>query len=78
MEQWTFRTRKILELTKKIPISFPKITVWCELTARFILGPFFFKETKRNGRVTYLETDIRYQNMHEDFGVLQMKQHRSL
>ncbi|GFV53831.1 uncharacterized protein TNCV_4208821 [Trichonephila clavipes] len=36
---------------QEIPLYSPKVTVWCGFTATFILGPFFFEETTRNGPV---------------------------
>ncbi|GFX95952.1 uncharacterized protein TNCV_2085321 [Trichonephila clavipes] len=35
-----------------IPLHSPKVTVWCGFTAKFILGPFLFEKTTRNGPVT--------------------------
>ncbi|GFT55804.1 uncharacterized protein TNCV_4521961 [Trichonephila clavipes] len=37
---------------QEIPLHSLKVTVWCEFTATFILGTFFFEETTRNGPVT--------------------------
>ncbi|GFV48877.1 uncharacterized protein TNCV_1342861 [Trichonephila clavipes] len=49
-----------------IPLHSPKVTVWCGFTATFILGPFFFEETTRNGPVTPTVTARRYKNMLEN------------
>ncbi|GFV11487.1 uncharacterized protein TNCV_1413641 [Trichonephila clavipes] len=44
---------------QEIPLHSPKVTVWCGFTATFILGPFFFEETTRNGLVTCTVTARR-------------------
>ncbi|GFW74902.1 uncharacterized protein TNCV_2677701 [Trichonephila clavipes] len=63
---------------QEIPLHSPKVTVWCGLTATFILGPFFFEETTRNGPVTCTVTARRYKNMLENFVAPQMLQHQCL
>ncbi|GFV32619.1 uncharacterized protein TNCV_441111 [Trichonephila clavipes] len=45
---------------QEIPLHSPKVTVWCGFTATFILGPFFFEETTRNGPVTCIVTARRW------------------
>ncbi|GFU72870.1 uncharacterized protein TNCV_4909991 [Trichonephila clavipes] len=52
--------------------------VWCGFTATFILGPFFFEETTRNGPVTCTVTARRYKNMLDNFVAPQMLQHQCL
>ncbi|GFW58546.1 uncharacterized protein TNCV_718461 [Trichonephila clavipes] len=51
---------------QEIPLHSPKVTIWCGFRATFILGPFFFEETTRNGRVTCTVTAGRYKNMLEN------------
>ncbi|GFV38715.1 uncharacterized protein TNCV_4420831 [Trichonephila clavipes] len=63
---------------QEIPLHSPKVTVWCGFTATFILGPFFFEETTRNGSVTCTVTARRYKNMLENFVAPQMLQHQCL
>ncbi|GFV69200.1 uncharacterized protein TNCV_3861241 [Trichonephila clavipes] len=63
---------------QEIPLHSPKVTVWCGFTATFILGPFFFEETTRNGPVTCTVTARRYKNMFENFEAPQMLQHQCL
>ncbi|GFW61471.1 uncharacterized protein TNCV_347191 [Trichonephila clavipes] len=63
---------------QEIPLHSPKVTVWCGLTATFILGPFFFEETTRNGPVTCTVMARRYKNMLENFVAPQMLQHQCL
>ncbi|GFX07860.1 uncharacterized protein TNCV_4161291 [Trichonephila clavipes] len=62
----------------EIPLHSPKVTVWCEFTATFILGPFFFEETTRNGLVTCTVMARKYKNMLENFVAPQMLQHHCL
>ncbi|GFX42303.1 uncharacterized protein TNCV_110231 [Trichonephila clavipes] len=63
---------------QEIPLHSPKVTVWCGFTATFILGPFFFEETTRNGPLTCTVTARRYKNMLENFVASQMLQHQCL
>ncbi|GFU40802.1 uncharacterized protein TNCV_2466321 [Trichonephila clavipes] len=63
---------------QEIPLHSPKVTAWCGFTATFILGPFFFEETTRNGPVTCTVTTRRYKNMLENFVAPQMLQHQCL
>ncbi|GFV35673.1 uncharacterized protein TNCV_1892831 [Trichonephila clavipes] len=63
---------------QEIPLHSQKVTVWCGFTATFILGPFFFKETTRNGPVTCTVTARRYKNMLGNFVAPQMLQHQCL
>ncbi|GFV32773.1 uncharacterized protein TNCV_3312541 [Trichonephila clavipes] len=63
---------------KEIPLHSPKVTVWCGFTATFILSPFFFEETTRNGPVTCPVTARRYKNMLKNFVAPQMLQHQCL
>ncbi|GFW18470.1 uncharacterized protein TNCV_1184971 [Trichonephila clavipes] len=63
---------------QEIPLHSPKVTVWCGFTATFILGPFFFEETTRNGPVTCTVTARRYKNMLENFVAPQMLQNQCL
>ena len=45
---------------QEIPLHSPKVTVWYEFTATFIIGPFFFENNTRNGPVTGTVTSRRY------------------
>ncbi|GFX12557.1 uncharacterized protein TNCV_3156781 [Trichonephila clavipes] len=63
---------------QEIPLHSPKVTVWCGFTATFILGPFFFEETTRNGPLTCTVTARRYKNMLENFVAPERLQHQCL
>ncbi|GFT95813.1 uncharacterized protein TNCV_311661 [Trichonephila clavipes] len=63
---------------QEIPLHSPKVAVWCGFTVTFILGPFFFEETTRNGPVTCTVTARKYKNMLENFVAPQMLQHQCL
>ncbi|GFU32491.1 uncharacterized protein TNCV_4890101 [Trichonephila clavipes] len=72
---WDTENSRIFQ---EIPLHSPKVTVWCGLTATFILGPFFFEKTIRNGPVTCTVTARRNKNMLENFVAPQMLQHQCL
>ena len=46
-----------------VPLFDAKVTVWCDITATFVLGPFFFEETTPTGPATCSVTDSRYAAM---------------
>lgn len=43
------------------PLHSPKVTVWCAFNGYFILGPYFFEELDRHGRLQSVTvTGVRY------------------
>ena len=46
-----------------VPLFDAKVTVWCGITATFVLSPFFFEETTPKGPATYSATGSRYAAM---------------
>ncbi|KMQ82897.1 transposable element tc3 transposase [Lasius niger] len=44
-----------------LPLHSEKVTVWCGITATFIVGPFFFEEITPAGPVTCTVTGKRYE-----------------
>ncbi|GFU71866.1 uncharacterized protein TNCV_1628071 [Trichonephila clavipes] len=49
--------------TLRVPLHSPKVTVWCEFSASFILGPYFFEELGAGGLVTCSITGQRYASL---------------
>ncbi|GFW43705.1 uncharacterized protein TNCV_4770541 [Trichonephila clavipes] len=49
--------------TLRVPLHSPKITVWCGLSASFILGPYIFEELGAGGPVTCSITGQRYASL---------------
>ena len=54
------KTENPLE-TRPVPLHPAKVTVWCELTASFIIGPYFFEKADALGPVTITVTGQRYE-----------------
>ncbi|GFU26239.1 uncharacterized protein TNCV_5106501 [Trichonephila clavipes] len=49
--------------TLRVPLHSPKVTVWCEFSASFILGPYFFDELGAGGPVTCSITGQRHTSL---------------
>ncbi|GFW45602.1 transposable element tc3 transposase [Trichonephila clavipes] len=47
-----------------VPLFDAKVTVWCGITATFVLGPFFFEETTPTGPATCSVTGSRLLDQH--------------
>ncbi|GBL90008.1 hypothetical protein AVEN_178406-1 [Araneus ventricosus] len=46
-----------------LPLHSQKVTVWCEFTAAFIVGPFFYEEIGPSGPVTCTVNGTRYESL---------------
>ncbi|GBO00911.1 hypothetical protein AVEN_86610-1 [Araneus ventricosus] len=46
-----------------LPHHSQKVTVWCGLTAAFIVGPFFFEDIGPSGPVTFTVNETRYESL---------------
>ncbi|GFX66107.1 transposable element tc3 transposase [Trichonephila clavipes] len=49
--------------TLRVPLHSPKVTVWCEFSASFILVPYFFEELGAGGPVSCSITGQRYASL---------------
>lgn len=56
------------------PLHSPKVTVWCGFTASFIIGPYFYEESRQSGPVTCSVNADRYAAMLRNFVVPQLQQ----
>ncbi|GBM74571.1 hypothetical protein AVEN_151023-1 [Araneus ventricosus] len=48
---------------QQLPLHSQKVKPWCEFTAAFIVGPFFFEENSPSGPVTYTDNGTRYESL---------------
>lgn len=58
----------------KIPLYSKNVIVWCEFTATFILGPFFFEKITARDSVTCSITVLRYHYIPQTIVVPQLQQ----
>lgn len=66
--------KEIPHVIHEIPLHSPKVTVWCGMTANFIMGPFFFEEPSAAGPVTCTVTAARLESMLRCFVIPELQQ----
>lgn len=66
--------KQIPHVIYPVPLHSPKVTVWCGMTASFIIGPFFFEEQSTAGPVTCTVTAARLASMLSRFVIPELQQ----
>ncbi|GFU35794.1 uncharacterized protein TNCV_1083571 [Trichonephila clavipes] len=61
-----------------VPLFDAKVTVWCGITATFVLGPFFFEETTPTGPATCSVTGSRYAAMLKNYVLPELRRRNAL
>ncbi|GFW07462.1 uncharacterized protein TNCV_3915951 [Trichonephila clavipes] len=61
-----------------VPLFDAKVTVWCGITATFVLGPFFFEETTPIGPATCSVTGSRYAAMLKNYVLPELRRRNAL
>ena len=52
----------------------PKVAVWLDFIASFIIGPYFYEENEASGPMTCTVTDARYADMLQNFTIPELQQ----
>ncbi|GFV75722.1 uncharacterized protein TNCV_1756501 [Trichonephila clavipes] len=67
-----------LHAVAPVPLFDAKVTVWCGITATFVLGPFFFEETTPTGPATCSVTGSRYAAMLKNYVLPELRRRNAL